>query len=143
MSYFNKIRKLGARAYVGFCVIRQYFIYRMAYKTQFILDISDVLIGALTWGLLGSSILYQAGLVVYGDASPIGFLLSGLMMDFIIRQVTAFASFLTPDNFEDILLRPVSFLTTTVLANFINLMWNGMSIIIYLITAFFLSFFRS
>lgn len=61
------------------------WIERKMYKSQLVLFVLDTVLGALSYGLLGYSILLQKGIEEYGTSSALAFMVSGMAIHQLLR----------------------------------------------------------
>jgi ABC-2 type transport system permease protein len=110
---------------------------KAAYKTNFMIMCLDIVVAVLIWGFLGSSIQYQLGLQTYGNISPLAFILSGMMLDLILRLPGWGSQVLLPERFYGTLIRPTPIWKQAVWFNAFNILWSALSVTVYLIIGFF------
>jgi len=80
---------------------------RTAYKANFAANIASLLLSVATYYFIGYSIIYQRGIVRYGTDSPLGFLLSGILLTRIVNPFRLYFP-LTVRDFYYLYSRPVS-----------------------------------
>ncbi len=121
---------------ITYDVTKGMFSYVIQYRTAFILDVVNVVIAVLVYIFLGKSILYQEGLSVYGDVSPLAFIISGLALDIIARQVYSISAYVKVDDFEFVLHSPMPLFHQALLNNFYKVVADLGKFSIYLAVAY-------
>ncbi|MFB0522295.1 MAG: hypothetical protein ACETV1_00865 [Candidatus Bathyarchaeia archaeon] len=133
MSKNNTVKKVAEFFEIMFMFIHRDLKVAAAYKTSFLIMCSDVIVGTLTWVFLGSSIVYQLGLEAYGGISPFSFIVSGMMLDLLIRYPRRWPSVLSPDSFYSTLIRPTPVWKQAVWFSSFDIFWSSLSLASYLV----------
>lgn len=130
----SKLTNLNNYLYILFMELRVSIYELTAYKAAFVMNMLNLLFAILAYALLGNSIEYQRGLSFYGDATPVGFILTGVALDVISTPVyRAAKNSISPENFDEIHLIPLPIWFQTIKNNIFSCIWGVIQFIIYMI----------
>ena len=79
---------------------------RTAYKTKFATSILSPIFLVISWVFMANSVEAQRGLEMYGNISPLAFMVSGAAIHYLVRLANQFVVF-RPDMFYEYLTEPL------------------------------------
>jgi len=79
---------------------------RTAYKTRFATSILSPIFMVISWVFMATSVETQRGLEMYGNVSPLAFIVSGMAVNYLARLANQFVLF-SPDIFYEYLTEPL------------------------------------